>query len=140
MLKKWFEIINDHRIGLRERMFRIVTGICMAALIIILPMGRSLINLLILAVSLVCISMIVKFSIRKECINEGATIITILLLILFPISFFSAGGFYSGMPEWFVMCFIYISITLEGRRKAGFFLLCMAETLLCYYISFYYII
>ena len=55
MLKKWFEIINDHRIGLRERMFRIVTGICMAALIIILPMGRSLINLLILAVSLVCI-------------------------------------------------------------------------------------
>ena len=138
MLKKWFEIINDHRIGLRERMFRIVTGICMAALIIILPMGRSLINLLILAVSLVCISMIVKFSIRKECINEGATIITILLLILFPISFFSAGGFYSGMPEWFVMCFIYISITLEGRRKAGFFLLCMAETLLCYYISFYF--
>ena len=110
-------------------MFRIVTGICMAALIIILPMGRSLINLLILAVSLVCISMIVKFSIRKECINEGATIITILLLILFPISFFSAGGFYSGMPEWFVMCFIYISITLEGRRKGGFFLLCMAETL-----------
>ena len=64
MLKKWFEIIFDHRIGLRERMFRIVTGICMAALIIILAMGRSLINLLILAVSLVCISMIVKFSIR----------------------------------------------------------------------------
>ena len=37
MLKKWFDIIYDHRISLRERMFRLVTGICMIALIIILP-------------------------------------------------------------------------------------------------------
>ena len=52
MLKRWFEIIFDHRIGLRERMFRVVTGISMIALVIILLMGRNLVNLLILAVSL----------------------------------------------------------------------------------------
>lgn len=138
MLKKWFEIIFDHRIGLRERMFRVVTGICMVALMIILPMGRSLVNLLILAGSLICIAAIVRVSIHKECIHLGATIITILLLILFPVSFFTAGGFYSGMPEWFVLCFIYISITLEGRRKIGFFLVCTVETLLCYYTAYYY--
>jgi len=138
VLKKWFEIIFDHKITLHERMFRIVTGICMVALMIILPMGRNLINLLILAASLICMAAIVKISIQKECINTGATIITILLLLLFPLSFFTAGGFYSGMPEWFVFCFIYISITLEGRRKVFFFLLCMAETLLCYYIAFAY--
>ena len=40
------------------------------------------------------------------------------------------------MPEWFVLVFIYISITLEGRRKAVFFLLCTAETLLCYFIAY----
>ena len=40
MLKKWFEIIFDHRISLRERMFRVVTGICMLALVCILSMGR----------------------------------------------------------------------------------------------------
>ncbi len=138
MLKKWFELIFDHKIGLRERMFRVVTGICMVALVIILPMGRNFYNLLILAASLVCIGTIVRISIQKECINAGATIITILLLILFPVSFFTAGGFYSGMPEWFVLCFIYISITLIGRRKSIFFVLCMVETLLCYYIAFYY--
>lgn len=136
MFKKWVETIFDHRISLRERMFRIVTAICMIALIIILPMGRTLINLLILAASLVSISYIVKFSIRKNCINGGATAISVLLLLLFPISFFTAGGFYSGMPEWFILCFIYISITLEGRRKGVFFLLCAFETLLCYYIAF----
>ena len=138
MLKKWFEIIFDHRISLRERMFRVVTGISMVALAIVLLMGRNLVNLLFLAVSLVSMAAVVKISIRKECINAGATVITILLLLLFPVSFFSAGGFYSGVPEWFVLCFIYISITLEGRRKRFFFLLCAAETLLCYYTVFYF--
>lgn len=138
MLKKWFEIIFDHRISLRERMFRVVTGICMAALMIILPMGRNLINLLILAVSLICIAMVARISIRKQCIHIGATVTTVLLLVLFPVSFFTAGGFYSGMPEWFVLCFIYISITLGGRRKAVFLLLCTVETLLCYYTAFCY--
>ena len=136
MLKKWIETIFYHRISLKERIFRVITGICMVALIMILPMGRSLPNLLILAGSLAGIAAIVKFSIQKDCINGGATVISILLLLLFPISFFTAGGFYSGMPEWFVLCFIYISITLEGRRKIVFFLLCTAETLLCYYIAF----
>ena len=107
VLKKWFELIFNHKISLRERMFRVVTGICMIALLIILPMGRNLPNLLIMAASLVLISAIVRISIRKDCIHAGATAIAVLLLTLFPISFFTAGGFYSGMPEWFVLCFIY---------------------------------
>ena len=137
MLRKWLEIIFDHRISLRERMFRIVTGICMVALIFILPMGKSVLNILILAASLVAMSGIVKISIRRQCIQRGATAIMILLLLVFPISFFTAGGFYSGMPEWFVLCFIYISITLEGRRKIAFFLLCTSETIFCYYMAYY---
>ena len=138
MLKKWLEIIFDHRISLRERMFRVVTGICMVALFIILPMGKKPLNWLVLAVSLISISAIVKVSIQKKSIHRGATAISVLLLLLFPFSFFTAGGFYSGMPEWFVLCFIYISLTLIGRRKAVFFLICTAETLLCYYIAFYF--
>ncbi len=121
MLKKWSDIIFNHKISLRERMFRVAASICMVALLIILPMGRNLINLGILAISLIGMTLIVKVSIRKECIDAGATAIALLLLLLFPISFFSAGGFYSGMPEWFVLCFVYISITLEGSRKRFFF-------------------
>ena len=136
MLKKWLEIIFDHRIGLRERMFRVATGTCVLALIFILSLGRTWYNLPLLAVSLLVITAVSQFSIKKGCINCGATIITILLLLIFPFSFFTAGGFYSGMPEWFVLCFIYISITLVGKRKAFFFVLCTIETLLCYYIAF----
>ena len=138
MIKKWFEIITDHRISLRERMFRIVTGICMIALIFTLPMGRNILNIALLLASLAVMALIVKFSIRKKRIQLGASAITSLLLALFPITFFSAGGFYSGVPEWFVLCFIYVCITLQGRRRNVFFGLCMAETLLCYGIAFYY--
>lgn len=138
MLKKWFEIIFDHRISLRERMFRVVTGICMLALIFIFSLGRNLTNMLLLAVNLVVMALVVRVSIKKECINAGATFITIMLLVLFPFSFFSAGGFYSGMPEWFVLCFIYIGITLEGKRKVGFFLVFILEILSCYYLALYY--
>ncbi len=138
MLKKWFEIIFDHRLSLRERMFRLVTGACIVTLIFILPMGRNIFNLLILAASLVIITLTVKFSVRNECINAGATFIATMLLVVFPISFFTAGGFYSGVPEWGVICFIYIGITLEGRRKGVFFLLTMAEIIFCYYVAFYF--
>ncbi len=138
MIKKWFEIITDHRIGLRERMFRIVTSICMIALIFTLPMGRSILNIVLLPVSLLAMVLIVKFSIRKRRIQMGATAISVLLLTLFPITFFSAGGFYSGVPEWFVLCFIYVCITLQGRRMIVFFVLCTVETLLCYGIAFYF--
>ncbi len=138
MLKKWIAIIYDHRISLRERMYRIVTGVCMVALMFMLPMGRNVLNYVLLPVSIAIMALIVKFSIRKNCIHAGATAISVLLLILFPICFFTAGGFYSGVPEWFVICFIYICITLEGRRMYAFFLLCMAETLLCYRGAFYF--
>ncbi len=138
MIKKWFEIILDHRISMRERMFRIVTLVCMIALVFTLPMGRRLLNIAILLASLLAMAAIVKISIRKGRVEAGATAIVVLMLALFPFTFFSAGGFYSGVPEWFVLCFIYVCITLQGRRMVIFFGLCTAETLLCYGIALYY--
>ena len=40
--RKWVEIIFDHKISLRERMFRVVTAIAMIALtFILLKIGRA---------------------------------------------------------------------------------------------------
>ena len=85
MIKKWFEIIGDHSISLRERMFRIVTGVCMIAIAFTLPMGRNIWNVLILMASLVVMGVIVKVSIQKKRIHAGATLIAVMLLTLFPI-------------------------------------------------------
>ena len=138
MFKRWLAIITDHRISLYERMFRIVTGTCMVAMVFTMPMGRNGWNLLLLAGSLVAILGIMKLSIQKRRVHAGATAIVTLLLLLFPICFLTAGGFYSGVPEWFVLCFIYVCITLHGRRRLVFFVLCMLETLLCYGLAFYH--
>ncbi len=137
MIRKWFAVINDHRISLRDRMFRIVTGVCMVALMMILPMGRSLWNILVLAVSLAAIALILKVSVQKGCIPAGARAVSALLLLLLPFGFFTAGGFYSGVPEWFILYFIYVCITLRGRWRVAFLILCVAETLLCYGTAYY---
>ena len=115
-------------------MFRITTGGCMIAASFVLPMGKSVVNWFVLAVSLAFMAAVVKISIEKDCINVGATIIATLILVLFPVSFFTAGGFYSGVPEWLVIYFIYISVMLVGKRKIVFYVLCIAETELCYYL------
>lgn len=119
-------------------MFRLVTGICMLALIFTMPMGRTLWNILIMVIYLIAMALIVKFSIRKKRVRAGATAIALLLLTLFPVCFFTAGGFYSGVPEWFVFCFVYVCITMQGRRRVVFFVLCTLETLLCYGMAFYW--
>lgn len=112
MLKKWLDIMFDHKVSLRERMFRLVTGISMVALVFILIMGRFTANIFIMAGSIAYIYLVLKFSIQKECIDVGATAIVVLLLLLFPVVFFAGGGINGGVPEWFVLCFIYISVTL----------------------------
>ena len=138
MLKKWLDIMFDHKVSLRERMFRLVTGISMVALVFILIMGRFTANIFIMAGSIAYIYLVLKFSIQKECIDVGATAIVVLLLLLFPVVFFAGGGINGGVPEWFVLCFIYISVTLKGKKMVVFFLLCTAETILCYYVAFHY--
>ena len=79
MIKKWFAVITDHRISLRERMFRIVTGVCMIAIAFTLPMGRSIWNILLLLASLIIMAVIVKVSIQKRRVHMGATLIAMLL-------------------------------------------------------------
>ena len=86
MIKKWFAVISDHRISLRERMFRIVTAVCMIAIVFTMPMGRSVWNILMLAVSLIAMAVITKISIRTKRIHTGATLVAVLLLILFPLT------------------------------------------------------
>ena len=69
VLKKWLDILFDHKTSLRERMFRLVTGICMIALIFILILGRFTANVFIMAGSIAFMYIAMKISIEKECIN-----------------------------------------------------------------------
>lgn len=114
MIKKWFEILSDHRVSMRERMFRIVTVVCMIALVFTLPMGRRFLNIVILVISLAAMAMIAKVSIRKERVEAGATAIVVLLLVLFPFTFFPQAGSIAACPSG-----LFFALSMCALRSKG---------------------
>ncbi len=142
MIRKFLKPIMDHKVNLQERMFRLIAGVGVTALVFMLfsklLTGENIANLLVLAVCIVCIIAVSSVSIRKNRINTGATLVAILLIIFLPMNFFMAGGMYGGAPLWFVFVLVYISLTLYGLRRLIFLLTGAAEAVLCYYITFYY--
>lgn len=142
MLKKYFEPIMDHMVDLQERMFRLIAGIGVMALILMLICklftGENFINLLMLTVCITCIVIVGVISIKKKKVNTGAIIVAILLLILLPVNFFTAGGMYGGAPLWFVFVFVYISLILYRLQRLICLLSCAFITIFCNYITFHY--
>lgn len=142
MIKRWLDPIMDHNISMQERTFRLLTGIGILALLLMLICGiifeDGIVHNLLLAGAIVYVEAALRLSLKKHRINAGATCIVLLLFILFPLNFFMSGGMYSGVSLWFIICFVYISITVSGKRKGVFLVLCAALTTLCYYVAYHY--
>lgn len=142
MIKKYFGRVMDHKVSLQERMFLLISAIGEMALVLMLLCklftGESSANLFALLGYIICVALVGGVCVRKNWINLGATLVAILLLLLLPINFFTAGGMYGGAPLWFVFVFLYISLTLYRLRRAVFLALGAVVTVLCYYIAFHY--
>lgn len=65
-MEKWYQLIFDSRINLKERMFRVVAGISMIAMTLTMIMGRNINNLIILTISLIIMAVTIKISIQKQ--------------------------------------------------------------------------
>ena len=132
----------DHRVNLQERIFRLITGFGLLALVLLLICklftGASIINLLVLAGCIIYVAVVGAVSVSKKRVNTGATFVAILLLILLPINFFTAGGMSGGASLWFIFFIIYVSLTLYGVRRLVFLALCAITAVLCYYMEFHY--
>jgi signal transduction histidine kinase len=46
--------------------------------------------------------------------------VVLTFLLLFPLLFFSAGGYRSGMPSFFIFALMFMAIMLEGKTSAAF--------------------
>lgn len=142
MIKRWFKPIMDHNVNIQERMFRLLTGVGMLALIFMLACSvvfrGDIRNQVVLAGSIVYVGAVLRLGLKKHRVNLAATCIVLLLFILLPFNFFMSGGTYSGASLWFIICFVYISITVSGKLKGLFFALCAVLTTLCYYVAYHY--
>jgi signal transduction histidine kinase len=59
-------------------------------------------------------------------------------LTLFPLMFFSAGGYQSGMPCFFIFALMFTAIMLEGKLRMAFLVLEFALYAACFFIAFYF--
>ena len=127
MIERYFKPIMDHKVDLQERTFRLVTGFTITALILMLMgglvTGENKESLLLLSGCIVLVVIITAASISRQQIHTGATLVTIILLIFFPINFFVSGGMYGGTPLWFAFFFVYINLTLQGEKNHLFCML-----------------
>lgn len=142
MIKGWLRPILDHNANIRERTFRLLTGIGIVAILLMLIcggiFGDSNLDQAMKAGSIVYMSVVLWLSMKTHRVNTGATWIALLLIVVFPINFFLSDGVYGGAPIWFIFCFVYICVTVWGKRKAIFLALNTAVTILSYYMAYHY--
>ncbi len=121
-LEKIFKGAEDHDKPLQERVFAVLPLIGLLALFLLIFIGimvqDDIINTILITICFILFWIIVKVSRKKRKIKEGATLIAaILVLVLLPVTFVFGGSIYGGAPEWFILGFAYIGMTMEGKRK-----------------------
>ncbi len=132
---------QDH--SLQERLFRLITTIGIVGLILGLIVGilnhESIWNLLAVLVVVVLVILLVVFTLRTGKVETGAVVLSALVLfVVLPMNFLTAGGIYGGAPIWFILGFVLATIVVEGRYK--YFLLAggYLTFLVCYDIAYFH--
>ncbi len=141
--KKTLQAIGNHNLDLQERLFRLIVLIGFCGLVIKLITGiiagEDSRNMIPFAVALIILACITWFTLRSQRIQLGAVVISaILIYIVLPFSFLTAGGIYGGAPIWFLFGFVFVSLVITGKAKyilliSGYFLF-----LFCYYIAYFH--
>ncbi|MDR0719732.1 MAG: hypothetical protein LBF78_08865, partial [Treponema sp.] len=103
---------------------RIFNGMACAGMIISLAvgvwgvlLGADKVNLLASMGSFAVAAVLLAYSNRSGQ-YERCYIITIVavFMVLFPVMFFSAGGYKSGMPAWFVFAVVFTVFMVDGKK------------------------
>ncbi len=143
MLKEWFEKIFGDSIPLRERLFRIIVcmGIAAMTLAIIsnIALKQSLHILLPLLFGLFVLLLAFWISYRYNKMDVAATlIVSVVDWIMFPIIYFTSGGIESGATVWFVLGIIFIFLLFSGKKLIVVLLITQGVFLSTYVYDYYH--
>ncbi len=135
------KVLENHSLSFQERMFRLISGIGILALVILLLVSIALhdnVNtvLMLFISAAVCLTISV-ITIRTGKIQAGANILSFLIIFgLIPVAFFFGGGIHGGAPLWFVFGFVFVSIVVYGRMKYVFLICASIMAVLIYSIAY----
>ena len=141
--KKMLQAIWDHTLELPERLFRLFVLIGLnglaAGIVVSVVSGKNKINVISLCIAFVIFSGIAWLAIHYHKIHTGAVIIAaIIIYVLLPYNFMTAGGIYGGAPIWFLLGVVYVCLVVEGKIKYVFLMSSFIICLVCYYIAYCY--
>ncbi|MDR1249876.1 MAG: response regulator [Treponema sp.] len=116
-----FEILFARTLPFRAKLFNIlVAGGFFIALFICISgfaTGASFVNSLLSGITAVFAALLLLVGLKtgryQVCLFIG---IVLVFFIFYPVLFFSAGGYRSGMPSFFVFAVVFTVFMLEGRK------------------------
>lgn len=142
MLKKIHEWFNERDLELRERLFRVILVVGLAASVEAIVANFALENVLINVVplltliSIMGVASIATFKYHK--IEFSAVLIGVMIICgIFPYMFFASGGISGGATVWFVLGILYIFLMFSGK-KLVFFLCIVMMTYVFTYVWAYF--
>ena len=141
MVKDWINKMYGGDIEARERLFRIVISMGIAADIIAVIceviFRQTIMTILPLAAGGIIMFLCLKWSCHTHKIEIPASIIQVMVnFLLFPLAFFISGGVNGGVAIWFVLGIFFIFLLFSGRKFYVFLSLTILEFILAYYVSY----
>ena len=133
MLKKLKELFFSPELNFRIRIFNLlaITGFTVSIMIFIVSLinGASALNSVVLMSSALLSAALLVYSAETGNYRPCYIItVTFVFMLLFPIMFFTAGGYNSGMPCFFVFAAVFTLFMLEGRTG----IICAAAEIVIY--------
>ena len=142
-MKKLFDKLWDENRPLNERLFILLSALGLGAMALMaligFILGETIADVVIITVCVIVFSIIITVGIRNHRINESAIIvISLIILVLLPLTFFNGGGIMGGSPLWFIFSTLFINLAVNGRAK--YFLICLSGivAVICYSIGYYH--
>ena len=133
--------LNSESRSLHERLFVLINNVMALSFTVFiitnLLTGATVLDTVILLAILAVLLFVAGHGRRSGRIKPCAIIIAALLIFLMlPYIYFSAGGIYGSAPIWFVFSALFVSMLLTGKIRVFFFLAELAVAGICYGLSF----
>lgn len=120
-LKKILKYYFDPKLELQVRLFNVIAigGFLTSVFSGILNIFNRDVTNAVITLFLAIFSFVILTYSRKSGHYQRCYTITIIVvfLIFFPLSFFTGGGYHSGMPSFFIFAIVFTVFMLDGKRS-----------------------
>ncbi|MDL2263593.1 HAMP domain-containing histidine kinase [Synergistaceae bacterium OttesenSCG-928-I11] len=122
MDKLLYELLSDPKLDLRARIFNLLGLVGTAAGLVTsvssLLIGVGALNIALnLASSALAVALIVYANRTGRFVRCYRITVVVVFILFFPVMFFTAGGYRSGMPSFFIFAVLFTVFMLEGRER-----------------------